>query len=369
MKKIAGVLSLFVLWISAASGQRAVENPAKPESPRAGRVVQLKEVSRIADKAGKFFFRETWDIKAGDDGSLFVLEPNKLYEFDAAGTFIRNLFRKGEGPGEFNAGITDFFLGNGEIVVFSSNVRKIVRLNRDGTLIADVRPLGFSAFGLLGVHEGRSFVLSREPGKYERKTGIFEDVLTIRVIDAQGREEAPGNIPMVFPFSISYHVEGKRSGSTYISRLLTAADPARPRFVYFYHTPEYSVKRLDLEKPGDVIEIKRPYDRVRMELSREVPYPTPKYHNDICRLLVHGDRLWVVTSTIDKTKGILVDVFDMDGRYEDAFYLPLRGILAKDRVTYYALLALGGTFLHAVEVDNEGTLSIVKYAVVDPLLK
>lgn len=367
MKKIPVVLSCFVLWTSAAFGQRIIENPAKPVSPRAGRVVQLKEVSRIADEAGKYFFRETWDIKAGDDGSLFVLEPNKLYEFNEAGKFIRNLFGKGEGPGEFNAGITDFFLGNGEIVLFSSNVRKIVRLKRDGTRISEIRPLGFSAFGFLGVHGERSFVLSREPGKYERKTGIFEDPLTIRVIDAQGQETGPGSIPMVFPFSISYHVDAKRSGSAYISRLLTAADPGRPRHVYFYHTPEYSVKRLDFEKPGELVEIKRPYDRVRMELSRESPYPAIKFHNDICRLLVHEGRLWVVTSTIDKAKGILVDVYDNDGRYEDAFYLPLRGILTKDRITYYALLAISGAFLYAVEVNDEGTLTIAKYAIVDPL--
>jgi len=362
MKRIACILCALVVSIPAAFGQRTVVNPAKPASPRAGRVVRLKEVSRITDQAGKYFFRETWDIKADADGSLFVLEPNAFYEFDPAGKFVKNHFRKGEGPGEFSAGITDFFLGNGEIVLFSSNVRKIVRLKSDGTRIADIRPLGFSAFGFLGIRDGRSYVLAREPGKYERKTGVFEDPLTIRTIDAQGGETGSGSLPAVFPFTIAFRVNERGSSSMYISRLLTAADPGRTRYVYFCHTPEYSVKRLDLENPADVLEIKRPYDRVGMKMSRELPYPAPKYHNDICRLLVHEGRLWVVTSTIDPAKGILVDVFDENGRYEDAFYLQLKGILTKDRFTYYALLAVSGGFLYAVEVDDEGTLSIAKYA-------
>ena len=367
MKRIACILCALLLSIPAAFGQRTVANPAKPASPRAGRVIRLKEVSRITDQAGKFFFRETWDIKAGADGSLFVLEPNALYEFDPAGKFVKNHFRKGEGPGEFSAGITDFFLGNGEIVLFSSNVRKIVRLKNDGTRIGDIRPLGFSPTGFLGIYEGRSFLLAREPGKYERKTGVFEDPLTIRVLDAQGREIGPARIPMVFPFTVAFRVSDRGSSSIGISRLLTAADAGRPRYAYFSHSPEYSVKRLDFENPGDILEIKRPYDRVGMKMSRELPYPVPKYHNDICRLLVHKDRLWVVTSTIDPAKGILVDVFTEGGQYEDAFYLPLKGILTKERFTYYVLLAISGDFLYAVEVDDEGTLSIAKYAFSDPL--
>jgi hypothetical protein len=365
MKKTIAFFPIFFLLAAAALAQRVIESSARPASPRAGRVIDLREVARISDQTGKFFFRETWDIKAGNDGSLFVLEPSALYEFDPAGKFVRNHYRKGEGPGEFSAGITDFFLGNGEIVLFSSNVRKIVRLKRDGTRIEDIRPTGFSATGLLGIHEGRSFVLAREPGKYERKTGVFKDPLTIRVVDSQGRETGPGRIPMVFPFTVAFHVSGRGSSSIGISRLLTAADAGRTRFVYLSHSPEYSVKRLDLEKPEDVVEIKHPYKRVPMKLSREVPYPVPEYHNDICRLLVHEGRLWVVTSTIDKTKGILVDVFDEAGRYEDAFYLPLKGILTKDRFTDYVLLAISGSLLYAVEVDEEGTLSIAKYAFSD----
>lgn len=365
MKKAIALSTVLLLLAGAAAGQKTIENPAKPASLRAGRVVQLKEVGRITEQPGKFFFRETWDIKAGEDGSLFVLEPNKLYEFNPAGKFVRDLFRKGEGPGEFSAGITDFFLGNGEIVLSSSNVRKIVRFKRDGTRIGDVRPAGISLTGFLGLRDGRSFVLSRTPGKYERKTGVFGDPLTIRVLDAQGQELSPGAIPGAFPFSVAFRVSSRGSSSSAVSRILTANDPARPRFIYFSHSPEYSVKRLDLQNPGDIIEIKRPYDRVALKMSRENPFPELKFVNDICRLLVHEGRLWVVTSTIDKAKGILVDVFDADGRYEDNFYLPLKGILTKDRFTYYVLLAIGGGFLYAVEVDDEGTLSIAKYEMID----
>jgi hypothetical protein len=45
------------------------------------------------------------------------------------------------------------------------------------------------------------------------------------------------------------------------------------------------------------------------------PSPWPPYQNDIGALVVHGDRLWVFTSTSDEAKGTLVDVFDLEGRY------------------------------------------------------
>jgi hypothetical protein len=37
-----------------------------------------------------------------------------------------------------------------------------------------------------------------------------------------------------------------------------------------------------------------------------------------------GDRLWVFTSTSDQAKGTLVDVFDLEGRYLDNFFLQVK---------------------------------------------
>ena len=45
---------------------------------------------------------------------------------------------------------------------------------------------------------------------------------------------------------------------------------------------------------------------------------------DVGGLQVVGDRLWVFTSTQDQARGTLVDVFDLQGRYLDNFYLQVK---------------------------------------------
>jgi hypothetical protein len=96
-----------------------------------------------------------------------------------------------------------------------------------------------------------------------------------------------------------------------------------------------------------------------------VLFRSPKFYNDICRLLVHKGNLWVVTSTFDKNKGILVDVFNKEGKYLDAFYLPLTKILTEERITYYAPMAVSGDFLFTIEVGDDGQISVVKYQIID----
>jgi hypothetical protein len=40
-------------------------------------------------------------IKTAPDGSIFVLDEKQFLKFDKKGKFIKNLFKKGQGPGEF----------------------------------------------------------------------------------------------------------------------------------------------------------------------------------------------------------------------------------------------------------------------------
>ena len=51
--------------------------------------------------------------------------------------------------------------------------------------------------------------------------------------------------------------------------------------------------------------------------------PPPESFPDIQKLFVVNNYLGVITSTADREKGVLVDVFDRKGRYFDHFYLSL----------------------------------------------
>ena len=67
-----------IFMISAAFGQEAVTVPAKPQSPRAGRVLELREVFRISDAQGGFYFKGPSQIQAVPDGGLLVADEDEL---------------------------------------------------------------------------------------------------------------------------------------------------------------------------------------------------------------------------------------------------------------------------------------------------
>jgi hypothetical protein len=80
-------------------------------------------------------------------------------------------------------------------------------------------------------------------------------------------------------------------------------------------------------------------------------------------VFVVGDKILVMTSTIDKTKGILVDVFDKEGEYIDNFFLPVNHIKLKDLSRYP--ITISGDFLLIKEIGEDDFLSVVKYKIMD----
>ena len=125
--------------IEEVNGVMVVYNPEEPLSKNAGRIAQLKEDLRITDSPGDFYFNSPDNIKIAPDGSIFVLDEEQFLKFDKNGEFIKNLFKKGQGPGEFER-IGNYLFSNQGIVVLQGRPNKIVRLDMLGELIYEVRP-------------------------------------------------------------------------------------------------------------------------------------------------------------------------------------------------------------------------------------
>ncbi|MFQ6109575.1 MAG: hypothetical protein ACE5L7_08495 [Candidatus Aminicenantales bacterium] len=108
----------------------------------------------------------------------------------------------------------------------------------------------------------------------------------------------------------------------------------REKYLIIHHTQDYQFKLFDLEKNTITTAFRRKYRRVRYRRERKaVEKIRPQvytlglpidYHNDIQKIFIHKDRLWVFTSTWDRKKGVLVDVFNSEGHYMDNFYLSLQ---------------------------------------------
>ena len=62
-----------------------------------------KEVLAISDEGTReYYFKNPRDLTIAPDGSLFLLDEFQVLHFDKAGKFVRNLYKKGQGPGEMS---------------------------------------------------------------------------------------------------------------------------------------------------------------------------------------------------------------------------------------------------------------------------
>jgi hypothetical protein len=350
----SGGVALLIVALAAAP-QQTIDNPKIPPAPNAGRIIQLREVGRITDDPGKFSFIEPWEVRADSEGSVYVQEPRQFLKFNAAGKYAGNLLKRGEGPGELDS-LTTVIVRKDDVCLYSSNSLKFVRIHPDGRLIEDRK---FTQPGeLLGYYQGRYFFVRMEWEMVPNFVGIREIKHRLIILPEQGE---PIATRFIMPTTVS-EMRGSRWG---ISRIMPVQ--AGERYVFLFHSPEYLIKLLDLGTGEVVRSFRRPYDRVKY------PHPPakgpakdlePTYHNDLCRLLWRNDKLWAVTSTFDKNKGLLVDVFSNEGKYVDNFFLPIFKF-GRQNPQLYAPMAIGGNFLYHLEVDENGLLTLVKYEILE----
>ena len=362
MKLIGIILLLSVLLLSSfVLAQDIVENPEKPLSEKAGRVLQLEEELRITDEGGGFFFKSPWEVKVDEDGFVYVREKDKLFKFDPNGKFIKNILRFGEGPGEVQE-LASFEFNGDEVILFCSMRNKIIRIDKDGNLIQDLK-LGEKRFSrLLSYYEKKYFLIDFEWKSLERTTGIKEVNHTLYMADEEGKFSST---PHSFPTKQAMRVRtiGGRGSSSIspVTRIHTAR--ANPNYLYVAHTQDYLIKLLDLDTSQVVRTFRRKYTKVKHESQELAEFLMTEYQNDVQKLLIFKDKLWVLTSTYEEGKGILVDVFDQEGEYIDNFFLPLFKIKRENLGTWPMII--DGDALFVLEINEDDTLAFVKYKILE----
>lgn len=161
-------------------------------------------------------------------------------------------------------------------------------------------------------------------------------------------------------------------GGFNIEKMITA--PLENQYLFISHSQEYLIKLFDAETNKIIRAFRREYKRVKPSSEYKermkkggigidgklYTEPEQKYRNDIQNLFVNNGQLWVMTSSENKKKGLLFDVFDLEGKYIDQFYLMFT---EKNFPAYGELdnLAFWGDFLYQVEITPEQTYVIKKY--------
>jgi len=359
-----------IFTISAAFSQETVTLPPKPGNPRSGRVLELREVYRISDAQGGFFFKSPSIIQPTPDGGVLVVDEGEFLRFDAAGKFVADMFRAGQGPGEFQQ-IENFLVRDAEVLAFQRNPMKCVLMDLGGKFRREIKP-DAPVSRILGRYGDRLLMAANSApaiDKVQKPEGdILDIVWTLKLMSPEGSVEAT---------DLTYPTKwfAKRLPGAVIANNLTFLLCAllEDGLVAVVNEEAYGIQIADPAKNARLLTIRRDYRRVKYEPerspdaaagARSLAEPR-EYFNDIQKLFAVDGRIWVVTSTLVPGKGVLVDAVSPRGEYLDSFYLPLpKGVDLHD-LARYPLTIAGRTVLVREELED-GRLEVVKYEILEP---
>lgn len=372
MKKSVLLLSLLFVFTSITAAQEMIENPDKPLSKKAGRILKLTEVLRIGDVGDEFYFRFPKNLKVTPDGSIFIQDIDQLLYFDQNGKFVRNFFKKGRGPGEMGY-VVNYCFHDGNIVIQSNVPYKILWFGLNGKLLNEFR-IHEQAFGskfLLFYDDVYYFLKSAR--SRPKKTSIVESPQNL--ISFVPNEEKLGKLSS---FTVKEHVTvGKRGGSVIYPVNYLINVPYRKKYLFISHTMEYLVKLFDFEENRIIRTFRRKYKKIKTprDAGKEkkggatidgkvVIPPEQKYLSDIQNLFIYLDNLWVVTSTKDKERRTLIDEYSFEGKYIDSYYINFPDRMVRDRYAPEPMV-IRGNFLYTLERNKDESYEICKYTIED----
>ncbi len=348
------LLVVMALLIPAAAGfGQIIENPAKPLAANAGRVIALTEAWRITDESGEFYFKYPRDLKIAEDGSIFLCDIDQFLKFTPDGRFLRNLYKKGQGPGEMQDSAFQYDLRGRDLYILDRNAGRFWRADLEGRFQEQYDVTGISDPEFVGVvPEGFLFLIFVWPPRSEF-TGKTVEVPQRVVLASWDGRMIRDFLKFDRQFFLAPH-------AALYDKLLIIPGPDG-QAIYMFNGWDYRIDVIESTSAKTIKRITRIYPKFRIvwtdeQDKRRQASGTPRYEfaPDVNNLFPTEEGLWVETSTEDKAKGRLFDVFDKAGHFIDSFYLgPGR-----------TLMAVREGFIFCMEKNEDETIMIIKYRIV-----
>ncbi|MBE3131802.1 MAG: 6-bladed beta-propeller [Acidobacteria bacterium] len=372
---LARAILVMVLSVTSVGFGQVVENPAKPKAKNAGRVVVPKEVLAISDEGTRdYYFKAPHDLMIAPDGSLFLLDEYQVLQFDKSGKFVRDLYKKGQGPGEMSY-VRACLTTDKNVIVLSDSPHRLLFFDYSGKYEKEVpvRAAGWYKMKTLLFKRGTFYIQTAESPRVKGNPDYVDVPHTIIALNGATSEFRKLSSLSERAFVVTSS-SGRQTSLFEISTFI--AVPFKGKYLALTHTSKYLLKIYDPAADKVVRAFRRAYERVKAEpLTEEQKKggiiidgkhygpPELKFQNDIRNLFTRGQEIWAVTSTKDKAKGVLVDIFDGEGVYRDCFYLKLPEKAVTGGLSPGSC-ALDGDFLWIVERTEDETATIKKYRVV-----
>ena len=138
MRRSAHFLLAVFFVFSPLLSQTQIDNPGKPKNRNVGRSVKLVETLQISDLGDEYYFQAPYNVKISPEGFIFVQDAGQLLQFDKEGQFVRNFFKKGQGPGEVSS-IRNYVFSGENVIVHCPSPNKIVWFGPKGEFIDEFR--------------------------------------------------------------------------------------------------------------------------------------------------------------------------------------------------------------------------------------
>jgi hypothetical protein len=349
---ICPIILMGCLSVCTSGFGQLIENPAKPIAANAGRIVTLKEELRIEDTRAGYFFKNPSSIRVSPRGDIFFRDgQEQALLFDPKGRFVRNLFEKGQGPGELTS-LTDTWVSPDRLYL-RGNPAKILIFDFEGNLIKELPLRGGTPAGRFVWADSANLLLSG-PGRPDPSggTGLRDVPWDIVAIAPDGTSQE-----RIGSFSISAFLEVEAGGTiSYTSWNQLQVVALNGNSLFLNSSPEYLIENFVRDKKTVVLRFRRPYARQKRTGSGPA---APEFWPDIYALHIVDGRLWVQTWTVTEEKGILFDVFDAEGRYIDNFYLQSL-IKNEDGKPARVRMTIAGGFAYFSEETSDGLIVIRK---------
>jgi len=232
-------------------------------------------------------------------------------------------------------------------------VAKILHVDGDGKLIKEITQNAGRFFQLLGISD-KGFYMRYQTSAFQEKAGFHEIDNQIHLLsfDGSSADEIIG-----FPSQI-YSGPGFGMDWDKYAHLFNQNDGS----LYVTHSCEYKIVRSDLNERKIIVSFNREYPRVKFVITEGMKSfhekynpPKKKFENDVVKMFLNNNYLWIKTSTAKKDKGKLFDEFDSKGRYSDSFYLNISGKLE----------LADGNHIYITERDEEENISIKKLKILN----
>jgi hypothetical protein len=364
MKKGLGtslIILMDLLSVCALGFGQIIENPAKPIAKNAGRIVTLKEELRIEDTGAGYFFKNPGPIRVSPRGDIFFKDgPEQALQFDPEGRFIRNLFKKGQGPGELST-LGDTWASPDRLYL-RGYPPKILVYDYEGNLVRELPLRG----GLLGgrfILADQANLLLYGTGRPDLSGGTgFRDIPwdIIEIAPDGTSQKTIGSFPI--PSFLEVQEGGAISGTSWNQLQVVALNG---NSLFLNSSPEYLIEHFVRDKKAVFLRFRRPYTRQKrtesggVSASRGSGPSAPEFWPDIFALHIVDGQLWVQTWTVTEKKGILFDVFDTKGRYIDSFYIQSM-MKGEDGQPARIRMTIVGGFAYFNEEGSDGLVVIRK---------